>query len=96
VADVDRLDLPTAFCHRCRYGCTRYVYQNGVLSGLNFRGTHSTGGLCWIPPVLTFPMLIGFGLDYHIFLLSRVVEFRKRRFSDRDAVLYVAFDYHAR
>jgi predicted RND superfamily exporter protein len=41
-------------------------------------------------------MLIGFGLDYHIFLLSRVVEFRKRRFSDRDAVLYVEFDYHAR
>ena len=71
-----------------RYGAARWVYQDNALGFLNFLGTKSTGGLCWIPPVLTFPMLIGFGLDYHIFLLSRVMEFRLRRFSDQDAVLY--------
>eukprot|EP00035_Acanthoeca_spectabilis_P025937 m.460557 g.460557 ORF g.460557 m.460557 type:complete len:931 (-) comp22067_c0_seq1:178-2970(-) len=70
------------------YGFTRFVYEKGAFDNLNFRGTASTGGLCWIPPVLTFPMLIGFGLDYHIFLLSRVVEFRMRRFTDHESVLY--------
>lgn len=80
-------------CLLCRYGFTRFVYEKGAFDNLNFRGTASTGGLCWIPPVLTFPMLIGFGLDYHIFLLSRVVEFRMRRFTDHESVLYVSFSF---
>ena len=71
-----------------RYAFTRWVYQDGAFASLNFRGFHPTGnGLCWIPPVLSFPILIGFGLDYHIFLLSRIVDFRLRRFSDRAAIV---------
>jgi uncharacterized membrane protein YdfJ with MMPL/SSD domain len=43
--------------------------------------------VCWIPAVLAFAILVGLGLDYHVFLLSRVVEFRKQGFSDRESVL---------
>lgn len=37
--------------------------------------------------MLAFSILVGLGLDYHVFLLSRVVEFRKQGFSDRESVL---------
>ena len=61
--------------------------KGGALEFLGFYGLRSTGGLCWIPPVLCFCMLVGLGLDYHVFLLSRVVEFRLAGFGDREAVL---------
>ncbi len=44
-------------------------------------------GVCWVPPVLSFSILVGFGLDYHIFLLSRIVEFRRDGFSDRESIV---------
>jgi hypothetical protein len=68
------------------YGLAKFVYQDGIF-GDGFAGTAGMGGICWIPPVLTFPILIGFGLDYHIFLLSRVVEYRKLGHSDIESVL---------
>lgn len=42
---------------------------------------------CRIPPVLCFPILVGLGLDYHIFLLARVVEYRSHGYSDRESAL---------
>lgn len=69
------------------YGLATLVYQYGILDFTTFYGFKSTDGLCWIPFVLAFAVLVGLGLDYHIFLLSRVVEFRKQGFSDRESVL---------
>jgi len=69
------------------YGIARFVYQHGALNGLGFRGFAKAGGLCWLPPILTFPLLIGFGVDYEVFLLSRIVEFRTLRYTDRESVL---------
>eukprot|EP01105_Mastigella_eilhardi_P013546 TRINITY_DN3089_c0_g1_i3.p1 TRINITY_DN3089_c0_g1~~TRINITY_DN3089_c0_g1_i3.p1 ORF type:complete len:868 (-),score=205.36 TRINITY_DN3089_c0_g1_i3:122-2566(-) len=45
-------------------------------------------GLYWLGPVLTFSIILGLGLDYDIFLFSRIVEFRQRGFSDRLAVRF--------
>ena len=40
-----------------------------------------------VPPILTFALMVGLGLDYHVFLLNRVVEYRLLGHSDREAVL---------
>ena len=68
------------------YCSAKLVYQDGIF-GSGFAGLAGIGGLCWIPPVLLFPLLIGFGLDYHVFLLSRVVEYRCMGHSDSESVL---------
>ena len=36
------------------YGMATCVYQYGVLNWTGFFGLQSTGGLCWVPPVLSF------------------------------------------
>ena len=37
--------------------------------------------------MLCFCLLVGLGLDYHIFLLNRVMEFRLQGFTDRESVI---------
>jgi len=73
------------------YGIVTAVYQNGILESLHsahFISLQPTaGGLCWVPPVLCFCLLVGLGLDYHIFLLNRVMEFRLKGFTDRESVI---------
>ena len=63
------------------------MYQNGIFEGLHTAALSNSGGLCWVPPVLCFSLLVGLGLDYHIFLLNRVMEYRLRGFPDREAVV---------
>ena len=69
------------------YGFTTAVYQNGIFAGLHTAALSSSEGLCWVPPVLCFSLLVGLGLDYHIFLLNRVVEYRMRGYPDNEAVV---------
>jgi uncharacterized membrane protein YdfJ with MMPL/SSD domain len=58
------------------YGCAVWVYQTGVLDFLNVRSLSGEGALSWISPVMAFSVLVGLGLDYDIFLLTRIREFR--------------------
>lgn len=34
------------------YGCAVYVYQDGALSWLSFKGLQSDGAVCWMPPIM--------------------------------------------
>ncbi|EGD75211.1 hypothetical protein PTSG_06862 [Salpingoeca rosetta] len=69
------------------YGISTCVYDYGIFAFLGWNSLAPTGGLCWIPSILVFTILVGLGLDYHIFLLSRVVEFRRLGFDDEESVL---------
>eukprot|EP00056_Hartaetosiga_gracilis_P006000 m.91952 g.91952 ORF g.91952 m.91952 type:complete len:341 (+) comp12343_c0_seq3:1532-2554(+) len=70
------------------YGCAVWVYQFGALDFLTIPGlSGNLKALSWISPVMAFSVLVGLGLDYDVFLLSRVVEYRKDGFSDRDSIL---------
>eukprot|EP00049_Salpingoeca_infusionum_P023501 m.12510 g.12510 ORF g.12510 m.12510 type:complete len:933 (+) comp5831_c0_seq2:216-3014(+) len=69
------------------YGFTTLVYQHGILGWTGVRALQSMGAVCWIPTILAFSILVGLGLDYHVFLLSRVVEYRKLGFSDKESVV---------
>eukprot|EP00048_Salpingoeca_helianthica_P017415 m.237109 g.237109 ORF g.237109 m.237109 type:complete len:844 (-) comp20941_c0_seq1:46-2577(-) len=69
------------------YGLATFVYQYNILNFLTLGGVHGNGALFWIPPVLSFSILVGLGLDYDIFLLTRIVEYRRQGLSDRGSIL---------
>eukprot|EP00958_Prasinococcus_capsulatus_P012345 scaffold1233_cov395-Prasinococcus_capsulatus_cf.AAC.11 len=41
----------------------------------------------WLTPILSFPVVVGLGLDYDMFLLSRILAFREMGFSDKASVI---------
>jgi len=62
------------------YGAAIFVYEDGVLAFLQFKGLmplQNDASLCWIPPILSFSIVVGLGLDYDVFLLSRILEARE-------------------
>jgi uncharacterized membrane protein YdfJ with MMPL/SSD domain len=86
------------------YGAAIFVYEDGALAWLHFAGLaplEEDASLSWIPPILSFSIVVGLGLDYDVFLLSRIVEAREEeqeeegggggggggRRSDRDAIV---------
>jgi len=71
-------------------GTTVFVFQDGILNWTGIPSLQSTGGIVWIMPVATTFMLIGFALDYDIFLFSRVYADRKSGLflEDRPAVIH--------
>jgi putative drug exporter of the RND superfamily len=41
----------------------------------------------WMAPILAFPLIVGLGLDYDIFLFSRIYEFRKMGYAPTPAIV---------
>ena len=59
------------------FGLAVYVFQDGTFNWTNIRVLTSIGDeMCWLVPIMAFSILIGLALDYDVFLVSRVVEFR--------------------
>jgi hypothetical protein len=61
------------------YGVADLIYEHGILDWMGFSGLSSspTHALLWMCPLLAFSVIIGIGLDYNVFLLVRVREFRQ-------------------
>jgi len=68
------------------YGAAIFVYEDGYLSFLNFNGLMplKNASLSWIPPILSFSIVVGLGLDYDVFLLSRIIEARLTTLTTKD------------
>jgi RND superfamily putative drug exporter len=66
------------------YGFLVIVFQHGY--GDKLLGFTSAGYVNWITPVMLFCILFGLSMDYEVFLLSRIREFRDRGASTRDSV----------
>mmetsp|Transcript_33049 Transcript_33049/g.71919 ORF Transcript_33049/g.71919 Transcript_33049/m.71919 type:complete len:913 (-) Transcript_33049:6-2744(-) len=62
------------------------VYQQGMFGPGAPAQIAGDGGLAWLVPALTFTVILGLGLDYDIFLLSRVCELRVSGLDDRAAI----------
>ena len=71
------------------YGMAVLVYQHGLLSWLNMRCLSEQGNIAWLPPVMCFSIVLGLGLDYDVFLCSRVYEYRNKGLTDKAAALKV-------
>lgn len=80
----------TVFLSLCwTYGLMVLVYQPGDGQEAFARLTPSiknSSGIYWIIPIMSFSILVGLALDYDIFLMARVVEYRRLGWSDRAAV----------
>lgn len=51
-------------------GCAWLVYGRGALAFLGWAPLGRQGSLAWSAPILSFPIMVGLGLDYDIFLLG--------------------------
>ena len=69
------------------YGTACAVFQLGVLDNLDSDVFTSKYGLQWFLPVICFPILVGLGLDYDIFLLGRIMNERDSGWNDRSAII---------
>ena len=69
---------------------TVLVYQPGpgqnAFKKLTPDALAESSGIYWIIPIMAFSVLVGLALDYDIFLMTRVVEYRKLGWSDRAAI----------
>lgn len=54
------------------YGLAVLVFQQGLLWGWK-----KTNAIYWLAPVMSFSVLVGLGLDYDVFLFSRIYEYRQ-------------------
>jgi len=76
------------------YGCSVFVYQDGALDWMHFPGLSKNAGapglgsLSWVTPVMSFSIVVGLGLDYDIFLICRVSEYRQLGLPTRQAIAY--------
>jgi RND superfamily putative drug exporter len=64
------------------YGVLVLVFQHGLL------GFASRGGIEVVVPLLLFVILFGLSMDYHVFLLSRILETFDRGARTEDAVAH--------
>ena len=60
------------------YGLSAFVFQD-----LNYKNAHA---IYWMELVMTFSLLVGLGLDYDVFLFSRVMEYRKLGYTNRASI----------
>jgi putative drug exporter of the RND superfamily len=58
------------------YGLITFVFQGGRLQGL--LGYTSSGAITPWVPLFLFTFLFGISMDYHVFILSRIRELRRR------------------
>jgi len=67
------------------FGLMTLVFQHGLLQGP--LGFTSYGGIVPWLPMFMFVLLFGLSMDYHVFILSRITELRKRGSGAREAVI---------
>ncbi len=72
------------------YGLGVLVFQKGALDNTSLFGEgvlKKTHALYWLAPIMSFSILVGLGLDYDIFLYSRIMEFRVAGYDERVAIM---------
>jgi len=68
------------------YGVSVIFFQDGPVNWIYSNST-PVNALYWLIPVMCFSILVGLGLDYDIFLLSRIIEYRKLGYDDRSSIV---------
>ena len=69
------------------YGLSTLIYEKGILSWLNFAPLGKYDAIIWLPPVVSFAIIVGIAVDYDVFLLVRIKEFRMEGYSTHDSVV---------
>lgn len=80
---VATLALTVAFV----FGLLVLVYQHGAFDFIGARAVGNAHAISWLPPVMCFSIIVGLGLDYDVFLISRVFEYRLLGYTDHAAAV---------
>jgi len=80
-----RLAIALLFTLAATYGTAVVIYQTPLLHGL-FPWLAGFHGVVFEVIPMSTGLMIALGLDYDIFLVTRIVEFRENGFSDRASV----------
>ena len=69
------------------YGLANLVYSHAIwvagdTTNQSLEFIAGIGVINWFSPVMCFSILVGLGLDYDIFLLSRIFEYRRLGYSE--------------
>merc|ERR1712014_376189 len=62
------------------------VYSKGYFDFLGIEALKQVDGVNFLVLPMTFVIVLGLSLDYDVFLIGRIVEYRKMGFSDMDAI----------
>lgn len=81
-----RLALALLFTLAATFGCAVVVYQTPLLDGI-FPWLADYDGLTYEVVPLAVSVAVALGLDYDIFLVSRIVEYRQDGLSDRASIV---------
>jgi uncharacterized membrane protein YdfJ with MMPL/SSD domain len=69
------------------FGLAVYVYQDGIFNWMNLSSLNSIGNeVCWLVPVMAFSTVVGLTLDYDVFLVSRILEYRLDGYEHRTSI----------
>lgn len=71
------------------FGTVVIVYQRHQVTTVSFLSTRGHGsGIAWLAPLICFSVIVGLALDYDVFLLARIYEYRfSKRLDDRSSLL---------
>jgi uncharacterized membrane protein YdfJ with MMPL/SSD domain len=71
----------------CVYGCATAIFVRDVLDGSHSSVFTGAYGLMWLVPILCFPILVGIGLDFEVFLQTRILDERLAGWDDASAIV---------
>eukprot|EP00516_Mucochytrium_quahogii_P007609 CAMPEP_0203750330 /NCGR_PEP_ID=MMETSP0098-20131031/4572_1 /ASSEMBLY_ACC=CAM_ASM_000208 /TAXON_ID=96639 /ORGANISM=" , Strain NY0313808BC1" /LENGTH=891 /DNA_ID=CAMNT_0050639563 /DNA_START=106 /DNA_END=2781 /DNA_ORIENTATION=- len=69
------------------FGVAVLIYQDGVLNWTGINSLSSTEGFFWSIPIMIITMIVGFSLDYDVFLISRIAEHRSSGYEVQAAIV---------
>jgi uncharacterized membrane protein YdfJ with MMPL/SSD domain len=69
-------------------GTSVLVHQRGVLNWTHMRALTAQDGdaICWMVPVTSFSILVGLAMDYDVFLLTRILEYRQNGYEHKSSI----------
>eukprot|EP00760_Papus_ankaliazontas_P017043 PhM_4_TR17011/c0_g1_i2/m.68989/K06994/K06994; putative drug exporter of the RND superfamily len=70
------------------FGLTALTYDVGVFNWTGIASLKSIDAVVWAEPILSFSIILGVGLDYDIFLLSRTLEYVPQYEDATPAIVY--------
>eukprot|EP00757_Euglenozoa_sp_SAG-D1_P015937 gene15937-4817_t len=71
---------------RFTYGFGVIIFQYDWLHGIFPQLKTVNGAIFWVVPVQSFSIICGLALDYDVFLLTRIIEYRQKGFMDQAAL----------
>jgi len=84
-----RLLLTLIFPMAATFGLAVLVYQKGILdwTGISAFSAPEAAAFYWDIPIFAFVVLLGLALDYDVFIISRIAEFREKGYRNEAAIV---------